>query len=128
MVSNAAGFLELIFLVLVFAIYLLLARRPGQGLRKGMAGRIEARIKNYLSVKMMLSVVVLAPIPHTAQRAPTPLCESNERAERATTTTRDDELPDPTVRHRRAIISTDLLVHGASGLCGGIVVDGRGGR
>jgi len=57
-VSNAAGFLELIFLVLVFAIYLLLARRPGQGLRKGMAGRIEARIKNYLSVKMMLSVVV----------------------------------------------------------------------
>ena len=102
MVSNAAGFSELIFLVLVFAIYLLLARRPGQGLRKGMAGRIEARIKNYLSVKMMLSVVVLAPIPHTAQRASTPLCESNERAERATTTTtRDDELPDPTVRHRQ---------------------------
>jgi hypothetical protein len=35
-VSNAAGFVELIFLVLVFAIYLLLARRPGQGPRKGM--------------------------------------------------------------------------------------------
>lgn len=57
-VSNAAGFVELIFLVLVFAIYLLLARRPGQGPRKGMAGRIEGRIKNYLSVKMMLSVIV----------------------------------------------------------------------
>jgi hypothetical protein len=75
-VSNAAGFLELIFLVLVFAIYLLLARRPGQGLRKGMAGRIEARIKNYLSVKMMLSVVVRAPAsqsnaPHPSVRLTT---------------------------------------------------------
>mmetsp|Transcript_44462 Transcript_44462/g.85049 ORF Transcript_44462/g.85049 Transcript_44462/m.85049 type:complete len:383 (-) Transcript_44462:303-1451(-) len=58
LVSNAAGLLELLFLVLVFVIYLLLARQPGQGPRKGMAGRIEARIKNYLSVKMMLSVVV----------------------------------------------------------------------
>mmetsp|Transcript_36374 Transcript_36374/g.61307 ORF Transcript_36374/g.61307 Transcript_36374/m.61307 type:complete len:386 (+) Transcript_36374:111-1268(+) len=58
LVSNAAGMLELLFLVLVFVVYLLLARRPGQGPRKGMAGRIEARIKNYLSVKMMLSVIV----------------------------------------------------------------------
>uniref|UniRef100_A0A7S0REL5 AI-2E family transporter n=1 Tax=Pyramimonas obovata TaxID=1411642 RepID=A0A7S0REL5_9CHLO len=58
LMSNAAGLLELLFLVLVFVVYLLLARRPGQGPRKGMAGRIEGRIKNYLSVKMMLSIIV----------------------------------------------------------------------
>jgi len=58
--SQAFVIVELTFLVLLFSVYLLLGQGAG-GIpvpRKGMVGRIESRIKRYLSIKFVISVGV----------------------------------------------------------------------
>eukprot|EP00976_Prorocentrum_cordatum_P074870 1181682-Prorocentrum_minimum.AAC.7 len=43
LMSNAAGLLELLFLILVFVVYLLLARRPGKAVSDWSVVRIYLR-------------------------------------------------------------------------------------
>ncbi len=54
--TNAAvNVLSNSFLILIFAIYLLVGRDPGGPRQDGLRDRIEGRIKRYITLKLMLS-------------------------------------------------------------------------
>ena len=58
LVNEAMGLLEMSFLVLLFTIYLMQGYQPLRPPRKGIGGRIEARLKRYLVIKTILSLVI----------------------------------------------------------------------
>lgn len=58
LVNGAMGLLEMSFLVLLFTIYLMQGYQPLRPPRKGIGGRIEARLKRYLVIKTILSLVI----------------------------------------------------------------------